>query len=118
LLAWAMIITFSFYVFEQQLSVLFGILHFLAIAPLCSLIFLNFKRKWLLVLAISIFVFTPMLTSLKVNHLWWIIVGIIPDNTPFSDYFPFFPWLGIYFIGIFLGLILYKADASTLFRYT
>ena len=119
LLAFATIITLSFYTFEQRWSVLFGILHFLAVAPLCASIFIFFKRKWLfLVLALGIFLFTPMVTEIEVDHLWLITFGIIPNNIPFSDYFPFFPWLGIYFSGVFLGLALYKPNARALFGYT
>ena len=76
--------------------IFFGILHFLLVASLLGLVLV---RVPLLALAagllILMFYNLGLLTSLWPFDRSW---GWLPNNT--EDYVPFFPWLGVAFLGI------------------
>ena len=79
----------------------FGVLHFVAIASVVALAVI--KHEWIaLVLGVAIVV----LFNLRLIDMHWLFIYLqpllhLPKHT--EDLVPFTPWLGVVFIGIFIG---------------
>ncbi|MBI4171060.1 MAG: DUF1624 domain-containing protein [Candidatus Aenigmarchaeota archaeon] len=102
-----MLATLATGLFFPQGTIYFGILHFLGIAIMTASLFRNLG-KWNVLLGI-IFILTGIIAqTLTVSYLWLLWAGIKPENFYTFDYFPLFPWLGIFLIGMFAGDIFYK----------
>lgn len=95
----ALMITLASYLLIGEGYVIFGILHFLALAPLVSLPLFNHRRAILLT-SLLIFILHPFISELRVdsNILLWL--GITPENFYTLDYFPLIPWLGVFLSGV------------------
>ncbi len=91
--------------YEQRIS--WGIIHFFALASLCGICFLRWK-SWNILVGILILAIGFSLSSLRVNSLLLIPIGLYPESYFSADYYPLFPWFGYYLIGYgfasFLGL--------------
>lgn len=82
--------------------ILFGILHFLAVAPLIAYLVIESSRA---TLAMSILVFgasffLPFIWTESAHFIW---LGITPEWFSSFDYFPLIPWLSLYLLGAFVG---------------
>ena len=96
-------ITLVTHFFLGEGTILFGILHFLAVAPLIVYWLLPF-----LLTALGILSILASYLSIQVSHSYLIWLGISPPFFYSLDYFPLIPWLGIYIVGVLLGLRLYE----------
>ena len=109
----ALLITMTSFIFMREGAIVFGILHFLATAPFCVLWCMPSHGRLAL-----LFLLTAVLYSLKSyvhitnSSLAWL--GFEPAYFNSYDHFPLIPWLAVYLIGVFLGLVLYK-DRSIAF---
>lgn len=96
---WAMLITAITWLIYKEQAVKFGILHFYSAAILLSLPIL--KNKWLpALLAIPILITTPFLTEISAQTTWLFPIGITQPGFASLDYFPLFPWLGVFWMGL------------------
>ena len=95
--AWAIVITVVTYILLPQNYIFFGILHCIATTSVAA-VFLAKRPKLCLVLCLLIvipaLIFKPTLIPLE---KW---LGVVP-----ADYIPFYPWIGIVLLGIFLESI-------------
>lgn len=92
--AWALIITIITYMIVPRHFVFFGTLHCIAAASLAGIFFVKRPRLSLLicvVLVASDLIFHPTLIPVAE----WL--GVTP-----MDYIPFYPWVGIVLLGIYL----------------
>lgn len=87
--------------------IVFGVLHFIAIALLFSYPFLRLHRLNIIfgLLFISIGLY---LQDLSVNFPWLIWIGLVPKDFYSLDYVPIFPWFGVMLLGMALGDLFYK----------
>lgn len=105
----------------------FGILHLIGLATMVSYPLLRFKwlnlglwavfsivGKWLETMhwdgAFNPYLGTLLGRPVFVDGRWLAPLGITPTSYPAVDYFPIFPWLGVVFLGIFLGNLLYAEN--------
>jgi uncharacterized membrane protein len=105
----------------------FGILHLIGFATMVSYPLLRFKwlnlglwvvfsivGKWLETMhwdgAFNPYLGTLLGRPVFVDGRWLAPLGITPTSYPAVDYFPIFPWLGVVFLGIFLGNLLYSEN--------
>ncbi len=102
-----MLATLATWLFSPQGTILFGILHLLGVAIMLAPIFRNLGR-WNLVFGIIFIVIGVALQTFIVSYPWLLWAGIRPENFYTFDYFPLFPWLGVFLIGMFAGNELYK----------
>lgn len=94
---WAVVISFITYILFPKNFVFFGALHCIAATSVVGVFFVNKPRLCLLlclVLIIPDLIFRPVLLPIS---------GLL-DVTPF-DYVPFYPWIGIVLLGIYLESI-------------
>ncbi len=111
LVAAALAVTGGSYLMFPQSFIFFGILHLIAAASLIARFFLRFYRINLLLG--SIIIASGISYSNAVFDrpgLQWI--GLMTYKPVTEDYVPLFPWLGVVFIGLFLGKSLLRMRAK------
>ncbi len=96
----------TFLVFKNNFIV-FGILHFIGVSVILSILFLRFTYLNLVLSAVFIII-GFYLYSLVFDFSWLIWLGLEPSNFYTFDYFPIFPWFGAILFGIFLGKKIYS----------
>lgn len=91
-------------------AIIFGILHLIAVSRLIGILFID--QLWLSFFTGTVVFFaTPLILSIPVQTRLFSFLGCIPDHFSSFDYFPLFPWSGIFFIGMFFGhLLVQKYD--------
>lgn len=99
------LITFSFI---PSSFVVFGILHFVGLAIIISPFFLKLSRKYLLIAAFTSLIVGIYLQNFSVSFPWLLWLGFVPENFSSIDYFPFFPWFGIFLLGLYSSSFLYN----------
>lgn len=100
-----LLITLVTALFLSEGIIYFGVLHFLGAA---TLLVIPFKRlgKWNFPVAF-IFVVGAHLVGKLHGPLYLLPLGITPENFFTLDYFPVFPWFGVYLFGFAAGALLY-----------
>lgn len=95
----------SFY-FIQENWIFFGVLHFIAVASIIAVGFVNLPKISVLLGGLII-----LLGASNLIHERWpfhLIFSDLPKYT--NDFVSIFPWLGMVFIGIYLGHTKYLRD--------
>jgi uncharacterized membrane protein len=101
----AILVTAGSYVLYPQTFIVFGILHCIAIASLLGQPLVAQPRAALGIgLAIVVAGVAVKLPLFDTPWLNWI--GMMTHKPTTEDYVPLFPWLGVVFIGIWLGAML------------
>ncbi|MBE7056043.1 MAG: DUF1624 domain-containing protein [Ruminococcaceae bacterium] len=105
----------TFLLFQSTTAMVwFGILHFLGICMILSPL-LKKCPQWLLpILSICSVLLGYLFETITVSVKWLFPLGLTTSNFGSGDYFPMFPNIGFFIIGIFLGRLLYK-NKRTLF---
>ena len=105
----AILITISTYIFDNNMYVIFGIIHFLAFCTLTyGLIEKRFKKLRLNFLFPTslIVLFTmiqPILSEMVFEVKGFSILGFTNINFLSADYFPIFPWILLFYVGVYFG---------------
>ncbi len=103
--------------FNTNLIIVFGILHFLGIAMIIS----HFAKElpiWItIILSIASWKLGEYLLSLRVSTNIFCMFGLCSENFYSSDYYPIFPYIALVLIGIVFGKLFYK-EKKSLFRFT
>ena len=121
LLAVALLVTAATFVFDRSSTILFGILHCLAVSILVyGLFFKNAgaaacAAAGAAVIGISIAI-PAVLKGVPIRFDWLLPFGIHSPTLSSFDYFPLFPWFGIFLIGSALGKSVYAAKRSPISR--
>jgi len=105
----AIITAVSFLLLESN-WIVFGILHFFALAGLLAIPLLRLRNGTLALVAMAIFALA--LFGNTNPYLLW----LMPTNFATFDYFPILPWLGVYAFGIYFGRMFYN-DGKRSFRW-
>ncbi len=87
--------------------IVFGIIHFFALAGLLAIPLLRLRNWQLWVVAIAIFCLATI-SNVDPNMLW-----LLPTHFKSFDYFPLAPWLGLYALGIYFGRKFYTNGRRT-----
>lgn len=107
LIGWGMVITLVTWFFDSKNTIWFGILHFLGVAIILSILFARFR--WVnLILGILIIILGSFFLKLQADHSWFLIFGIRPYGFQSWDYYSLFPWFGVVLIGLGLGNFVYQ----------
>ncbi len=115
----AICVSITTYLFNPSSYVVFGILHFLALATLIYVPLKPFVSRipssigyllWGGLFAITIFIF-PINT--EISHLW--LFGFTDSAFSSTDYFPLFPWIFLYLFGTQLGTPIFNGEFPEFF---
>ena len=87
------------------MTIHFGILHFLGLATLLGVLFYRFGR--LNALWAVFFILGHLVLRNFHDGLWLLPVGVLPENYFAPDYFPVFPWFGVFLLGMTAGSVFY-----------
>ncbi|NJE61087.1 heparan-alpha-glucosaminide N-acetyltransferase [Thermococcus sp. 21S7] len=87
------------------MTVHFGILHLLAVATLLGMFFHRFGS--LNALWAAFFILGYLVIRNFHDGPWLLPVGIMPENYFAPDYFPVFPWFGVFLLGMAAGSVFY-----------
>lgn len=91
--------------FEEQ-YIVFGILHFFGVSAVLAYPFLRLKAKNL-ILGFFFIIIGLYLQNLRFGFFILLWLGFQPYNFQTLDYFPIFPWFGVFLIGLYLGGVFY-----------
>lgn len=94
-------------------TIFFGILHFLGLTIILSPLFLRWRSSHLLVASVASIVIGIYFQSLTTGFPWLLWLGFIPENFFTLDHFPLFPWIGLFFLGVYSGNGLYRKGKRT-----
>ncbi len=109
LLLWAAVVT-SVTVFFLDNPVYFGILHLISAASLLSIPVLP-SPKIAGILGLLILVCDFAAPPLNAASPWLLPLGVARVRYAMADYYPLVPWLGVVYIGIYVGSLAYPLAA-------
>lgn len=100
-----MLITLVTELFLSEGAIYFGVLHFLGLA---TLLVIPFRRlgRWNFLAALPFLALAPLVSHIH-GPLYLLPLGITPGGFFTLDYFPIFPWFGVYLLGFSMGAFLY-----------
>ena len=108
--AFGLLITLVTFIFVRESTIYFGILHFIGLSIIISIIFLRFF-KINLITGIILIILGNIINKFTLDSSWLLLFGIKYKGFNTLDYFPLFPWFGLILIGIFVGKFLYKDNS-------
>jgi uncharacterized membrane protein len=91
--------------YSLGMTIHFGVLHLLGTATLLGVLFYRFGR--FNALWAAFFILGYLVIRNFHDGVWLLPVGIMPENYVAPDYFPIFPWFGVFLLGMSLGSFLY-----------
>lgn len=110
----ALAITVGTHVYNPAFGIKFGILHFLGICILLSPLFKDLNKYILLVLGTMIIMIGRYFDGLQADNNYLFLFNLTSNTWISADYYPLFPWLGVFLYGIALGKTLYPRKQSLL----
>lgn len=116
-LAVALAITIGTHLYNPAFGIKFGILHFLGMCILLYPLFKGLNKYILLVLGTIIIMLGRYFSVLPVDNNYLFLFSLTSNTWVSADYYPLFPWLGVFLYGIALGKILYPRHQSLLKRF-
>ncbi|WP_051515101.1 heparan-alpha-glucosaminide N-acetyltransferase [Fervidicella metallireducens] len=116
ILAMAMLITIATFIFDRRQYVRFGILHLLGISIILSPFFLRLKRSTLLIISVISLSIGYKLNKITINNALMVPFGVIYNGFITIDYYPIFPYIGVFAFGVYVYKKLYFNNKS-LFSY-
>ncbi len=104
----ALLVTFATFVYPGPNGgmIVFGILHFIAVAVLLGYFFVSLPAWVNLVLGLGFLGLGFVLNGLTASTPWLLWLGIPPAGFYTLDYYPLVPWFGIVLLGIFMGQVM------------
>lgn len=110
--ALAMAITLATYLFMRDLTIKFGILHFLGICMILYPLLKKMNRNWLLIGGTLSIAAGNYMSKAVMPFDFLFPIGLTSSNFTSGDYYPIFPWIGMFMFGIVAGKILYSKKKS------
>lgn len=113
----ALVITIVTHLYNPAFGIKFGILHFLGTCILLYPLFKGLNKYILIVLGTLIIIIGRYFHGLPVDNNYLFLFSLTSSTWVSADYYPLFPWLGVFLYGIALGRILYPQKQSLLTRF-
>lgn len=104
---WAMLLTLVTYFFNKDCFIWFGILHFLGISLLSVPLIKALPNGWLVFISSSSIIVGTLFSQRYMDNPYLFPLGLTTNTFLSLDYYPIFPWYGVFLLGIILGKILY-----------
>ncbi|NOY11238.1 MAG: DUF1624 domain-containing protein, partial [Archaeoglobi archaeon] len=101
-----MLITLVTYLLLSEGTIYFGVLHFLGVASILVIPFYRLGWKNLLLVPVF-FAGKLLLENVHSDNLLLLPFGITPVPFFTLDYFPVFPWFGVFLLGLGVGALVY-----------
>lgn len=114
-LAFGMIITIITYFFDKSQYIRFGILHFLGVSMILFSVLNRFKKWQLIILSIICLAMGTISANSIVSTFLLIPFGFMYSGFNSMDYYPIFPYLSVFILGI-LAFKIYYYKGKSLFN--
>lgn len=114
-LAVAALITIVTHLYNPAFGIKFGIIHFLGLSVLLAQLLTKISSYLLAVMGIIIIAVGIYLGPIAFDSNYLFLFNMTGTGWVSADYYPLFPWFGVFLFGIILGRILYPSKIS-LFR--
>jgi len=108
----SMLITLCTYLFNPSLIIKFGILHFFGVSMILYPLFKNINKYVIVIIGTLVIILGNIMSGINMSHDYLFPLGLISENFVSSDYYPLFPWFGVFLYGVAIGKILYKEKRS------
>ena len=105
---WAMILTAVTYLYNEGNYIRFGILHFLGISLLSANLMRKIPITWLMIGSCATVLVGLLFSGPFVTNPYLFPIGLMTNTFVSMDYYPLFPWYGVFLFGMTLGKILYS----------
>jgi len=105
------------YLYDPELVIKFGILHFLGVSMLLYPLFRKLHPVALLLAGTAVILAGNAVSQINAANDCFFVFGLTSSNFFSSDYYPLLPWFGVFLYGVAAGKFLYPAKKS-LFRFT
>lgn len=112
ILGWALVLTVATHLYAPQEGIKFGILHFLGVSILLYHYWEKLRSPVLFAAGTLLLVTGYLIRNLAVPFDWLFFLGLHSIQFSSADYYPFAPYLGVFFWGILLGRWLYSSRKS------
>lgn len=112
ILSLALIITLSTHLYGPEFGIKFGVLHFIGTSILLYPLFSKANNYVLAFLGTVIIILGRIFQSITVPKDYLFIFGITSSSFVSSDYYPIFPYFGLFLYGIIIGKTLYNNKRS------
>ena len=108
LISICIIISFATFMLDKNSFIFFGILHFLFVCSILSIIMYKIRDTFKLLFIVFIL---GLISASKITinlpfTLSWL--GFSKEVPMTNDFYPLFPWITFYFFGFWLGEVIYK----------
>ncbi len=110
------IITLVSHLYASNFGIKFGILHFLGTSILLYPLVRNLNKYILFLLGTIIIIGGRYLAQVPVQNNYLFLFNLTTGNWVSADYYPLFPWFGVFIYGVSLGKLFYPRKRS-LFRF-
>lgn len=117
ILSLAVAITLVTHLYNPDMGVKFGILHFLGVSMLTAPLAQKGHPYLLLVLGIVTLAVSPYVLALPVSHNHYFPLGLTTPSFISADYYPLLPWYGVFLFGLAAGRAFYRKKTS-LFKFS
>lgn len=100
------------YIFDKNLFVVFGIIHFLAFSTLfygliqSKLSYIHLNSIFPIAMLTAFVVFKNTISGVRFDIKGLSVLGFTNTNFYSSDYFPILPWIFLFFFGVYFGKII------------
>jgi uncharacterized membrane protein len=108
----AMGITLATYLFMPDLIIKFGILHFFGISMILYPLFKPMDKYMLVLVGTLVILVGNYFSGITVHNNFLFPIGLTSSTFTSSDYYPLFPWFGVFLYGAALGKFLYQEKKS------
>lgn len=108
----AMVITIITHIYDPHMGIKFGILHFLGVSILTAPLIKRMNESVLLILGTAVIAVSLYISGINVNHDTLFALGLTTGNFISSDFYPLFPWYGVFLYGLSAGKVLYTSKKS------
>lgn len=112
ILALALLISAATHLYNPNLGVKFGILHFLGVSIALSPVLMKTHPFILFAGGAGIIALKDYLDKFTVSHNYLFPLGITGPDFISSDFYPLIPWLGVFLFGLAAGKTLYPFKQS------
>ena len=102
------VISVATFMLDKNSFIFFGILHFLSVCSIISLVLTKIKHSFhfLLIFFVAAIISTSGITFNLPFVLSWL--GLSKDIPVTNDFYPLFPWITFYFFGFWLGEVIQR----------
>lgn len=112
LLAVAGLITLATHLYNPDFGIKYGILHFLGTCVLLYPLFQGMKQTTLALIGAAVIFLGRFLGQVPVENNYLFLMNMTSDTWVSADYYPLFPWLGVFLFGIALAKHFYPTGQS------